>query len=142
MSTYLDTCVLLAYYRQETCSERVQKTLMSLAEKPTISSLTKVEFSPALSRWVRTRELSKTEAQTIDQQFASHIDRALYLTSLVQEQHYQQAENWLRLYSTNLRTLDALQLAVSYKSGLQLITCDKALYQSAAKLEVPAMLVQ
>jgi predicted nucleic acid-binding protein len=67
---YLDTSALLPFYRNEPATQSVQAFLSSLDTPVTISDLTGVEFASALSRLVRTDELTEAQANLVEQAFA------------------------------------------------------------------------
>lgn len=54
---------------------------------------------------------------------------------------YRLARSWISRFSTTLRTLDALHLAVSTASDLELITADKGLAETAERLGIEAKLI-
>ena len=70
---YLDTSALLPYYHEEKVSRRIQELLSDIQPPVMISSLTKVEFSSALARWVRMEEITDVEANLIENTFNSDI---------------------------------------------------------------------
>lgn len=134
---YLDTSALLPYYREETHSVQVQDFLQSLEQTPIISNLTKTEFASALSRWVRTKELSADEADQIQVVFSQHLEQNLYQVRTLTDSHFSQAERWLTQRTGALRTLDALHLAFAMQLEAVLVTCDGALAGAAERLGLP-----
>lgn len=139
---YLDTSALLPYYRNESASLQIQKFLLNINPPVLISSLTRVEFVSVIARWVRMSELSEAEAGLIENMFISDIKSGLFLNQLISQKHYNQAERWISLRKTGLRTLDALHLASSWLSDTEMITCDKILHQSACSLGVCSSLIE
>jgi len=133
--SYIDTSVLVAYYCPERLSGTVQKTLAGVAE-PTISPLVEVEFHSALSIKVRTGDLDRDSAGRIASQFRLHVSDGLYRLVPVGSREYALARDWLGRFTTSLRTLDALHLAVAFAKGLPLLTADRHLAQSAESLGV------
>lgn len=127
---YIDTSVLVAYYCPEPISETAEKLILR-SKRPCISSLTEVEFASALSRKVREINLSSEDGNKIFNQFQSHIEQSLYGLIAVEDRHCQTAKTWIVQFSTPLRTLDALHLAIAAESGLTLLTADKHLNISA-----------
>ncbi len=134
---YLDTSALLPYYRAEKHSTQVQEFLQSLQQTPVISNLTKTEFASALSRWVRTKELSTDEADQIQVLFSQHLAQKLYQVRAMNDSHFVQAERWLAQRTGALRTLDALHLAFAMQLEAALVTCDGALAGAAGRLGLP-----
>lgn len=127
---YIDTSVLVAYYCPEPISETSEMLILS-SNRPCISTLTEVEFASALSRKVREKSLSPEDGNKIFNQFQSHLEQSLYGLTSVENRHYQTAKNWIGQFSTPLKTLDALHLAITAESGLTLLTADKHLETSA-----------
>ena len=127
---YIDTSVLVAYYCPESISETAEKLILS-SKRPCISSLTEVELASALSRKVREKNLSPDDGNKIFNQFQSHLEQSLYGLTTVEDRHYQTAKTWIVQFSTSLRTLDALHLAIAAEGDLTLLTADKHLAISA-----------
>ena len=127
---YIDTSVLVAYYCPEPISETAEKLILS-SKRPCISSLTEVELASALSRKVREKNLSPDDGNKIFNQFQSHLEQSLYGLTTVEDRHYQTAKTWMVQFSTPLRTLDALHLAIAAEGDLTLLTADKHLDISA-----------
>jgi hypothetical protein len=137
---YLDTSVLVAYYCPETLSRQVQD-LIGKQIKPSLSSLTEVEFFSAVSKKVRSNELSGTDGNRILAKFVSHLNADLFNLIPVENHHWQIARGWIGLFTAPLQTLEALHLAVSSDKALQLVTSDIAFFQSAEKLDIDAILL-
>ena len=127
---YVDTSVLVAYYCPEPISETAEKLILS-SKRPCISSLTEVELASALSRKIREKNLSPDDGNKIFNQFQSHLEQSLYGLTAVEDRHYQTAKTWIVQFSTPLKTLDALHLAVAAEGDLTLLTADKHLSISA-----------
>lgn len=137
---YLDTSVLVAYYCPEAMSEQVQK-ILSEQTGSALSLLTQVELTSAVAKKIRAKELSSEDGNRILAKFISHVDTGLFQIISVEDYHWQLAKNWIGLFTTPLRTLDALHLAIAANEELQLVTADKALFQAAETLGVNAGLL-
>jgi uncharacterized protein len=137
---YLDTSVIVAYYCPETFSRQVQDLLRKQI-KPALSLLTEVEFALAVAKKVRSNELSSVDGNRILAKFVSHVDAGLFRVIAVENHHWQLARSWISLFSTPLRTLDALHLAIVSDKELQLVTSDKSFFQSAGMLDIDALLI-
>ncbi len=135
---YLDTSVLLPYYREEPLTQQVEGFLQSISPPVLISDLARVEFASAVSRWVRMSEITEAQANLVESAFLKDIESGLFLCLPLKPFHYQQAERWISGRKTSLRTLDALHLACSFFYGARIVTCDSVLYSSALILRVPA----
>jgi len=137
---YIDTSVLAAYYCPEPLSNLAEKYLLS-ERRPAISQLTEVELESAVSRKVREKEFSERDGLKILDAFQAHIGTSMYTYLILDSRHYRLARSLISRLSTPLRTLDALHLSVSATSDLELITADKRLAESAAKLGIEAELI-
>ena len=138
---YIDTSVLAAYYCPEILSDQVQLYL-SRQVKPALSFLTEVELYSAVSRKVRSQEMETVDANRIFAKFQSHLDAELFTIIPVQNHHWRLARSWIGLFTTPLRTLDALHLSMASAEEMELVTSDKQLYRSAGILGVKASLVE
>ncbi len=127
---YLDTSVLVALYLPEPMSARVQG-LCSRIQAIFVSGLSEVEFHSAVSRRVRVNEISKDDALKVLSLFKVHIDGGFYRMIVLEQRDYALARDWLATFSTPLRALDALHLAVAFSNGLAVVTADKVLAESA-----------
>lgn len=138
---YLDTSALLPYYREEKSSQAIQDFLSTLTSSISISDLTLLEFASALSRWVRRQELTDSQASLVENAFSEDLGFHLFKRLTVTTGHYRQAQKWISSRKTSLRTLDALHLACSFAAGVEMVTCDSVLANSANVLGLPCRLV-
>jgi predicted nucleic acid-binding protein len=132
---YVDSSLLAAYYCPEPLSAKAERIIRS-ETRPALSDLTEVELFSAVSRKTRSRELSRNDAERITAQFLAHLESGLYTRLALDRRHYQLARDWLSQFSTPLRSLDALHLAVAASDGLQLVTSDDGLARSGKRLGV------
>lgn len=133
---YVDTSVILSFYRPEAQSGRAQTLLNALDEPALISSLTEVEFASALGRWVRTSEVRDADASRIHAAFQTDIEDGCYQRIPLTVAHYRQAVIWLLARKSAIRTLDALHLACAAKRQAPLATFDKVMRSAAGELGV------
>jgi hypothetical protein len=138
---YIDTSVIVAYYYPEPLSEKAEAFLMTHAS-PAISTLTEVEVFSALSRKIREGGLSRKDAGCIIAKFLSHVDGHYYTHLLLEPHHYRLARDWIGLFQTNLKTLDALHLAIAHAEGLTFVTADQGLAESAKALALDVMVLK
>lgn len=138
---YIDTSVLVAYYCPETFSEKAEKLLISYL-KPAISSLTEVEFFSAISGKVRRKEINLKDADRVTARFLAQIDSDNYTYIPVNAHHYRLARDWIGMFKVELKTLDALHLAVASSEGLTLLTSDQGLFKSAKALAQDTILLE
>jgi predicted nucleic acid-binding protein len=137
---YLDTSIIVPAYCNEPLSDRVDE-LLHREPEIAISSLTEVEFYSALSQKVRRRDLTLDEVQQISRDFRSDLNSGIYRKLLVESVHYQQARHWIGQFSTVLRTLDSLHLAIGYAYQLKIVTGDMGLAKSAQVFGVDVELI-
>lgn len=137
MRLYFDTSALLPYYREESASARVQTRLNACRHAIAISRLTEIEFASALSRLVRSRDLTRSQAGEIEKALDNDKKAGLFKSCSVEDTHFEFAHYFLTTRKTRLRTLDALHLALAATTGQCLITEDEHLYQAAAFFGVP-----
>jgi predicted nucleic acid-binding protein len=133
---YFDTSALLAYYREEPSSNRVQKLLDQVDPPLQVSDLTRVEVASAIARWVRMNEINESQAAMIENAFSQDVQSGLYRFRPLTTTHYRQAERWLSTRKTALRTLDALHVACCWNFGARLITCDRLMHEGALMVGV------
>lgn len=138
---YLDTSVLLPFYRNEILSEQIQAFLNLNHESVTISELTLIEFSCALARWTRTKELSEHHAAIIEKALNTDISNNCFTVKPLNSIVYKQARAWLTQRKTSLKAFDALHLATSFNLNAKLITADRVLASAANAFEVPSELI-
>lgn len=137
---YLDTSAIAPFYWPEALSPVIVNALRQESER-VLSDLTVVELYSALSRRVRSGEITQSDAQQIVNQVQVHLQSNLYQKMSLSARHYQQAQVWLVQFNTPLRTLDALHLALASAQKCVLLTADIALAQSAEILQVPVRLL-
>lgn len=138
---YIDTSVLVAYYCPEPLSEKAEKILIGEV-KPAISSLTEVEFVSALSGKVRNKEINRSDAGRMVARFLAHLNAGKYAYIRIETHHYRLARDWVGMFKAELRTLDAIHLAVASSEGLTLLTSDQGLFKSAKALAQEAILLE
>lgn len=122
--------MIVVYYYPEPLSEKA-KAFLKAHGHPAISILTEVEMFSALSRKIREGGLSRKDAASIIAKFLSHVDGHFYTHLFVEPHHYRLARDWIGVFHTNLKTLDALHLAIAHVEGLTFVTADQGLAESA-----------
>jgi predicted nucleic acid-binding protein len=128
----------VAYYCPEPLSREAERLVRAEA-KPSISDLTEVELLSAVSRKARLGELTTLDAGRVAAQFVAHLEAGLYARLALERRHYTLARDWIARFSTPLRTLDALHLAVAATEDLRFATADRALARAAEALGIPAI---
>jgi len=139
-SVYVDTSVLLPVYVPEPLSHTAAERLAEAGEI-CISRLAEVEFYSALARKLRMREIDTEQARRIVDTFARHLHSGLYTTLRVSNDVFDLSRDYLKKFSSNLCTLDALPLACCANAKLTLITADKTLDECARQFDVASELL-
>ncbi len=137
---YVDTSVLVAYYCPEVLTKKSEDFLMTHAS-PSISALTELEFSSAISKKVFDKSITKVEGNQLIMEFLRHKEEEYYTLIPVKLQHYRLAMDRIRQFVAPLRSLDAIHLAVAYSNGLKFVTADKQLAKSAKALAIDVLLM-
>jgi hypothetical protein len=138
---YLDTSVIVAYYCPEALSGKVEDFLMTQT-RPAISSLSELEMFSAVSRKVREGGLKGKIGNRIIAKFLGHVEGHLFKCLPVEPHHFRLARDWMGLFTTKLKTLDALHLAIASSNGLTLVTADRELSKSGKSLGIDVMLLE
>jgi len=137
---YLDTSVIVAYYITEAKSAKVEKFLAGI-DSAAISTLTPVEFNSAVSRRIRMEEISREDGHRVVSQFSVHLKDRRYQFFPLTQREYDLARDWLGSFDSNLRTLDALHLAVVFANGHTLVTADAPFGKAARTFGVKVKLI-
>lgn len=140
MTVYIDTSVLAAYYCPEPLSLLAERAIRSLSS-PTISELTLVEFTSAVSRKVRDRTMTREDGIKVMAQFEAHVEGHYYVVLPVRTREYRVAKSWLGQLRGTLRALDALHLAVAEAASASMLTADRRLAAEAQTLGLPHKLL-
>lgn len=137
---YVDTSALVPYYCPEPLSQVVQQAILRAADVA-ISPLVEVEFASAVARKQRVAELDTSTANRILMTFRQHIGDNRFRRLTPRIRHFELAADWLGRFSTALRSLDALHLALASDAGLTLLTADQVLASAAAHFGVSCQLL-
>jgi predicted nucleic acid-binding protein len=137
---YLDSSVLIAYYCPEPISTRAESIIRG--KLPVfISDLTEVEAMSAVARKVRIGELTAQDAAKVRNHFIAHLNEGIYRRTSLGAHHIMRAREILGSFTTPLRTLDALHLAMATSEKFRLITADETFAQAARKFSIKTTFV-
>ncbi|WP_353572795.1 type II toxin-antitoxin system VapC family toxin [Candidatus Albibeggiatoa sp. nov. BB20] len=132
---YLDTSFILPLFVQEPNSEHVSNSLQSVLHKElAISSWVKVEFSSALARRVRMKEISDEFAKSVLQRFSSVIRHYQLIDPSTAD--FELATELLQNFHSGLRAGDALHLGIVLNRRATLYTLDVKFANVAMSLGV------
>ncbi len=132
---YLDTSILIPFYVPEKLSKKAEQ-FITKHRHLSISALTEIEFVSAVSKKVRTNEISLVDANRIVGLFQSHIEESYFLKFTLESNHYKHARDLLNRFDLTLNTLDALHISVSMLGKTTFITLDNSLYKAATSLGI------
>jgi predicted nucleic acid-binding protein len=136
---FFDTSALGKHYHQEVGTPKVDQLLADPGSRHFISRLAVVEIHSVFAKKVRTGVLSLADFQLLCRRFRADVKQRTFNVVRIAAIHFEAGERLIcRLALTqNLRTLDALQLAVALELqalGLvgQLICADQSLCSIAS----------
>ena len=132
---YFDTSVIVAYYCPEPLSAAAERFLRRRGP-PAISWLTQVEFASAVARKVREGAIERGDAGRVVERFHMHIAEGAFAVHALTAACYGTAFHWLRSLTTDLRTLDALHLAVAAEMREEVVTADARMAAAAKVLRI------
>jgi predicted nucleic acid-binding protein len=112
---FFDTSALGKHYHHEVGTVKVDQLLADPASRHFISRLTVVEIQSVFAKKVRTGILRLADFQLLCRRFLAEVRRRRFQVVRLTAAHFEAAERLIRRLapSQNLRTLDALQLAVA-----------------------------
>lgn len=90
---------------------------------------------------LRSHQINIRDANKIITLFEAHLKEGYYERLSLLPEDFALATGWIRLFSTPLRTLDALHLAMGHRKNLTLLTTDRLFYKSALKLKLSALYI-
>jgi hypothetical protein len=136
---FFDTSALGKHYHAEVGTAKVDQLLAGPGTCHFISRLTVTEMQSVFAKKVRTGVLALPDFQLLCRRFLSDVRRRTFQVARLTSPHFLAAEQLLRRLapSQNLRTLDAIRLAVALalrQQGLvhQMVCADQALCAIAA----------
>lgn len=135
---FLDTSALSKHYHAEVGTANVDALFTQVGQthgaQLYISRLAVVEYRSALAKKVRSKLLTEAAYQHLCSLFEADIARNIIGVGRIRESHFQIASAMIEKYALtqNLRTLDAIQLAVAlggHRQGVvnHFVCADKAL---------------
>jgi len=136
---YLDTSFLTPLFREEATSGKVADFISRQAAGTlAVSKWTTVEFASLISRDVRMGSLSVVQGRRLISEFESTVATSL-VTLVPGSNDFDLAQEYVANFSTQLRSPDALHLAVAHNNGMEFIaTLDDGMLSAAKKLKIPA----
>lgn len=123
MSVYLDASILVSCFAPDDLTERADRFLRGEIGAVVVSDIAAAEFSSAIARRVRTRQLSADEARSIFVDFdawTAQVAERVDTTSA----DIATATALLRRLELTLRAPDAINIAIAQRIGSPLATFD------------------
>ena len=138
---FFDTSALGKNYHPEIGTPKVEQLLRETGARYFISRLTIVEIQSVFAKKVREGVITEPEFRVLRRKFLADVTNRKFDVVKITGFHYQEAERLINKHSINrnLRTLDALQLAVAvvlrYRSILDYFVCADASLCTIAQME-------
>lgn len=123
MSAFLDANVLVALFLEDALSAKAETALLQASAPSIVSDFVAAEFASAIARRVRTGELAASTAPATFADFdtwRTMKTTAAFLTG----PDIEVAAGWMRRLDLNLRTPDAVNMAVPHRLHATLVTFD------------------
>lgn len=133
MSYYLDASVLVALFVIDPASARAADYLSAHLAIVVVSDFGAAEFSSAVARRVRTGDLTREDGQLAFLNFDTWIARSARRHEITTAD-IAAADRILRRLDINLRTPDAIHIAITQRVGATLVTFDNGMAAAARAL--------
>jgi len=135
MAVYLDASVLLALFTNDAFTARADAFLRRRKPTVCVSDFGAAEFSSAVARRVRMKELTRKEGEAAFSTFDAWIERTTHRVEVLPSD-VRVTESFLRRLDLNLRTADALNLAIAQRVNADLATFDRKMAAAARTLQI------
>jgi uncharacterized protein len=133
VSLYLDASVLVTLFVIDPLSARAEVLLSAHPEIVFVSDFAVAEFSSAVGRRVRTRDLTPEDAQLAFSNLDTWVERSAYREEITTGD-IDSANRILRRLDVNLRTPDAIHIAIARRLEATLVTFDRSMAAGARDL--------
>jgi uncharacterized protein len=133
VSYYLDASVLVALFVIDPTSARATDCLSAHPVIVVVSDFGAAEFSSAVARRVRTGDLTREDGQLAFLNFDTWIARSAHRQEITTAD-IGAADRILRRLDINLRTPDAIHIAITQRVGATLVTFDNGMAAAARAL--------
>lgn len=133
MNLYLDASVLVALFVIDPAAARAEALLSAHSGVIVVSDFGAAEFSPAVARRVRMRDLTTDEGRLAFGHFDDWVARLASRQNVIAVD-IASADRILRRLDVNLRTPDAIHIAIARRIGATLVTFDRDMAAAARVL--------
>jgi predicted nucleic acid-binding protein len=134
VSLYFDASVLVTLFVIDPSSAGAESFLSAHPEIVIVSDFGVAEFSSAVARRVRTRDLTPEDGQRAFSNFDTWVARSAYQEITTAD--IDAANRVLRRLDVNLRTPDAIHIAIAQRLEATLVTFDRSMAASAHALGI------
>ena len=135
MSLYLDASVLVALFVIDPSSARAEAFLSSQPEIVVVNDFSVAVFSSAVGRRVRTHDLTREDGQLAFFNLGTWVARSAYRQEITTAD-VDAANRILRRLDVNLRTPDAIHIAIAQRLEATLVTFDRSMAAGARALGI------
>jgi uncharacterized protein len=135
VSLYLDASVLITLFVIDPSSARAEAFLSVHQEIVVVSDFGVADFSSAVGRRVRTRDLTREDGQLAFYDLDTWVTRSAYREE-VMTADIDAANRILRRLDVNLRTPDAIRIVIARRLEATLVTFDRIIAASARALGI------
>jgi uncharacterized protein len=135
VSLYLDASVLITLFVIDPSSARAEVFLSVHQEIVVVSDFGVADFSSAVGRRVRTRDLTREDGQLAFYDLGTWVTRSAYREE-VMTADIDAANRILRRLDVNLRTPDAIHIVIARRLEATLVTFDRIMAASARALGI------
>lgn len=133
MNLYVDPSILVSFFTTDSLAPRADRFFRNSPGPLLVSDLSGAEFASAVARLVRMRELTMPVARRVLADFDAWTARATApITTMGAD--ITSAAGFLRRLDLNLRTADAIHVAIAQRVGASLATFDEHMTRSAQRL--------
>jgi predicted nucleic acid-binding protein len=133
LSVYVDPSILVSFFANDDLAPRADRFFQGSPGPLLVSDLAGAEFASAISRLVRMRELGAPTARRVLVDFDAWVARVATLVPATGPDIVG-ATSYLRRLDLNLRTADAIHIAIAQRVGSTLATFDDGMARSAETL--------
>lgn len=137
MKVYVDADILVSLFSPDANTQRAHAEISKRLPQLVVSNFGAAEFASAISRRVRMKEIGLREGRSILSDYDRWIGAAAQV-ECVEPPDVALCDHYLRRMDLPLRTPDALHIALASRLGAAILSFDKRLLASAAKLGVAA----
>ena len=135
MNVSLDASALVPLFTNDPFTSRIRAYLVAQMPQVSISDFAAAEFASAVSRRVRTQDLTPADARSAFATFDAWCARSALRTNLTPAD-VAAATEFIRRLEFNLRTPDALNIAIAQRTAVTLVTFDLRMAENARALGV------